>query len=353
LEEIIGADEKHEKIITSISKAYLNGKDLADATRCFIHELFGSYGLVIIDPDHKDLKAMFSKLMIDELEHQTVAGLVNSTLTEYSLTYKPLVKPRTINLFYLEDHHRRKIEGSASTGYKIGERENIDLGTLKKEVLEYPERFSPNVIMRPLYQESILPNIAYIGGPSEIAYWLEFKYLFSHYKTSFPALLVRNSAVILSKSDNWKMKKMIIDFRDLFNEESRLISAYVKIHNSSELNLDIEKKEIETLFNNIFEKLNSNYPSLRNRVFAEKQKAINSLTYLKKKMDKSDRQKYDIEVNQIKGLIEKVFPNGEFQERHESFLSILVQFGAEIIPYLKGSITALDNSIKVITEIKR
>ncbi|HIA35887.1 MAG TPA: bacillithiol biosynthesis cysteine-adding enzyme BshC [Flavobacteriales bacterium] len=348
--EIIGEDKKYEKLFKLISDAYLKQNNLADATRSLVNDLFGSYGLVVLDADHKDLKASFAGIMLDELENRIGEKKVNKTIAKLAPAYKLPVKPQPINLFYLEDHLRTKIEYNGEQGYKIGERSNIDVETLKSELSNNPERFSPNVVLRPIYQEHILPNLAYIGGPSEIAYWLEFKELFEHYKVNFPALIVRKSAVIIGKAANSKIKRLKLDISNLFNEDSQVIKTYVKSQISSAVDLESDKKRVEALYENIHDKLICGYPSLRNRIAAEKKKAINSLTYLKKKMDKADKQKYEIEVHQIHNLIDTVFPNGIFQERHESLLSLLVRYDLELIKYLKETINPLDNSINFISE---
>lgn len=348
--EIIGEDKKHEKLLKLISDAYLKQNNLADATRSFVNDLFGSYGLVVLDADHKDLKASFTGIMLDELENNIGEKEVNKVTTKLSTTYKLPVNPQPINLFYLEDHKRTKIESNKDNSYKIGERNNIDFKTLKAELLNNPERFSPNVVLRPVFQEHILPNLAYIGGPSEIAYWLEFKELFEYFKVNFPALILRKSAVIIGRAGNSKIKRLKLDVYNLFNEDSQVIKTYVKSKIRSEVDLESDKKRLEVLYEKIHDKLLGAYPSLRNRIEAEKKKAINSLTYLKKKMDKADKQNYDIEVNQIQTLIETIFPNGAFQERHESLLSLLVRYDLELIQYLKDTIDPLDNSINIISE---
>ncbi len=350
IDNIIGSDEKYEKLRKIISNAYLKQKTLADATRSFVNELFGSYGLVVLDADHKNFKASFKEVMLEELENRVGEEKVNKTITKLGSTYKLPVNPQPINLFYLEDHKRTKIESNKDNSYKIGERNNIDFKTLKAELLNNPERFSPNVVLRPVFQEHILPNLAYIGGPSEIAYWLEFKELFEYSKINFPALILRKSAVIIGRAGNSKIKRLKLDISNLFNEDSQVIKTYVKGKISSEVDLESDKKRIEVLYEKIHDKLIRAYPSLRNRVEAEKKKAINSLTYLKKKMDKADKQNYDIEVNQIQTLIETIFPNGTFQERHESLLSLLVKYDLELIQYLKDTIDPLDHSINIILE---
>ena len=95
------------------------------------------------------------------------------------------------------------------------------------EINNYPERFSPNVLLRPLYQEKILPNLAYVGGGSEIAYWLQLKSFFNIKKIPFPILKVRDSVLIVSKKNIVKCKKLNIDIIDLFRNSNELNNFYL------------------------------------------------------------------------------------------------------------------------------
>lgn len=195
LKDIIGDTDQAKHIEHLFEKCYLFNANLADATRALMNELFGKYGLVTVDGNDAQLKNIFIPQMQDELLNQP--GNKNITATSKLLEsqrYKSQVNPRNINLFFLEEGVRERIVQSPTGEYEVV---NTDLKFSKEFLIDLlhkqPERFSPNVIMRPVYQETVLPNLAYVGGPGEISYWLQCKSLFDHFTIHYPALIMRSS----------------------------------------------------------------------------------------------------------------------------------------------------------------
>ena len=174
----LGVSKNAAALKDIFEKAYLNHNNLADATRFLANELFKDYGLVIMDANDKALKHLFIPYVKEELLNQTsfkTVSVTNSKLSNISEHYKIQVNPREINLFYLKDNLRERIVFE-DDDYKVLNTNIIfSKFEIQKMILEYPERFSPNVIMRPLYQEVILPNLCYIGGGGELAYWMQLK----------------------------------------------------------------------------------------------------------------------------------------------------------------------------------
>lgn len=203
----LGSSTNANVLKNLFNDAYLKHDNLADATRYLANNLFANYGLVILDADDANLKRAFIPFIKEELEHQTSFKTVQKTIEQLS-DYIIQVNPREINLFYIEDNLRERIIFENDKYYV----NNTKISFTKDEILKLlesnPEKFSPNVIMRPLYQEIILPNLCYIGGGGEIAYWLELKSFFDAINITFPILLVRNSVLLntekqAKKLTNW------------------------------------------------------------------------------------------------------------------------------------------------------
>lgn len=168
-------------------KAYLENQTLADAVRCYMHELFGGEGLVTLDADDAALKSHFLPVIEDELLNQTSGGLVADTTSRLEkLGYHTPVHAREINLFYLADELRERIVREGDTFKVVNTNRQFTEDEIRQEATQHPERFSPNVVLRPLYEEIILPNLAYIGGPSEVPYWLQLKGVFDYFGVPFP-----------------------------------------------------------------------------------------------------------------------------------------------------------------------
>jgi bacillithiol synthase len=165
-------------IIAIMKACYQEGVTIEQATFKLVNELFKDYGLVVLLPDTPLLKKAFIPVIEKELNEGFSYKAVNETAALFPATYKVQASGREINLFYLLDDKRERIE-KTTTGFSVN---NTTLQYTAKEIctelINHPERFSPNVILRPVFQEVILPNIAFIGGGGELAYWMELKKVF-------------------------------------------------------------------------------------------------------------------------------------------------------------------------------
>ncbi len=297
---------------------YKPGRNLSQATRILVNELFKDHGLIILDADDGTLKGHFVDAMKQELEAFKSFEAVsesNSRLEEKG--YSIQVNPREINLFYLEGNSRNRIirEGGQYKSLNTDKQINIE------ELSSHPERFSPNVITRPLYQQAILPNLAYVGGPGEIAYWLQLKEAFETYKITFPILVPRNAALYVDDKSAQKMINMGFEVKDLFDTTESLKSRYLDTLDHPDI--EKESRDIFEVYEVISQKLVEADKSFSG--FVEKEKALLSkqLERISGKLVKATKQKHDTELSQLEKLKEKFFPQGIPQERVWNILNIM------------------------------
>ncbi len=331
-------------------KAYLRNNTLADAVRCYMNDLFGAEGLVCIDGDDPDLKRQFLPIIEDELTNQSTFDIVKKTTADIeSLGYHTQVSPREINLFYLDEQLRERIIEKEGQYHVL----NTDLVFDKESLLEIarssPQKISPNVVLRPLYQEVILPNLAYIGGPSEVPYWLQLKGIFEHYQVPFPILMPRSFVLYVTEANQQKVKKLGLKTEDFFEDDNKLKKRFVAQASTETLTLDDEKTSFEQLFNQILAKATAIDKSLEGAVSAEKTKLLSSLSNLEKRIQKAEERNYESEVSQVLGLKNKLFPNGGLQERHDNFLNFYTN-DSQFIQKLLNTIDAFDYRFNVLVE---
>lgn len=303
-------------------RAYLDFDTLADAVRFYVNALFGDEGVVIIDADNPELKAHFAPVIEQELFENTSNALVEKANEQLNaLGYKSQAFSREINFFYMETGLRGRLVKEES-GFKVL---NTDKAFSPEEVKvllrEHPERFSPNVIMRPLYQETILPNLAYCGGPAEVAYWLQLKGVFDHYRVPFPALMPRNFSMIINKPNVRKLEKLQLSLADLFKATHQLKEEYLGQHGENGFGLEEERKEFARLFEKIKDKAANVDKSLVGFVGAEGAKGFRILEEISKRIKKAEEKTNETALSQIDGLKEKLFPGNSLQERHDNFLT--------------------------------
>jgi bacillithiol biosynthesis cysteine-adding enzyme BshC len=329
-------------------EAYLEHDNLAEATRHLANALFGEYGLVILDADHTDLKRNFIPYIKDELVLQTSHKAVMET-TEKLKDYNIQVNPREINLFYIEDNLRERILFENGK-YKVN---HTKKEFSESEILELlnrnPEKFSPNVIMRPLYQEVILPNLCYIGGGGEIAYWLELKSFFDTVKVTFPMLLVRNSVLLATEKQVKKIDKLEITWSDLFSKQADLVNKKTNDYSEFSIDLSIQKDFLKNQFHYLHAIANKTDQSFSGAVKAQEAKQIKGLENLEKRLLKAQKRKYVDQLERITDLQNELFPNKSLQERQANFSEFYLESGENLIPKLFSRLQPLEQSFEIIT----
>ncbi len=341
---------KNGKYLTQLFKnSYLKHNNLTDATRYLTNELFKDYGLVILDADNADLKKEFIPFAKEELLQQTSFKEVTKTNKTLSENYKIQVNPRKINLFYLTDKLRERIILDGNL-YRIN---NTNITFSKEEILtelkNYPQRFSPNVIVRPLYQEIILPNLCYIGGGGELAYWLELKSYFKKVNVTFPILLLRNSALILNEKQSRKLKKLLVSKNELFLKQHDLIRK--KVTEMSNLDLDFSKQKVflQKQFSHLKEIASKTDKSFIGAVNAQEKKQLKGLNNLEKRLLKAENLKLKNMVNRISEIQNQLFPKQCLQERQVNFSELYLEFGEQLIPSIKENLKPLNLKFSILT----
>ena len=344
----LGSSTNAQEIKKMFKEAYLNHNNLADATRHLANSLFGSYGLVIIDADNADLKRSFIPYAKEELLKQSSHKLVLET-AEKLKEYFVQVNPREINLFFIEDKMRERIlfeEGK----YKIN---NTKTEFTENEILELlennPEKFSPNVIMRPLYQEVLLPNLCYIGGGGEIAYWLELKSFFDAAKITFPMLLVRNSVLLATEKQVRKADKLELSWHDLFSKQEDLINKKTKQLTEFSINLENLKIQLKDQFKDLYTVATKTDESFMGAVKAQEAKQIKGLENLEKRLLRAQKKKLSDILDRITNLQNDLFPNQSLQERQANFSEFYLENGESLIPMIIKQLKPLENQFEVIT----
>jgi bacillithiol synthase len=333
--------------INNIIKEAYQKNDLASATRYLVNALFGHLGLVVIDANETRLKKIFLPQLKKELLDSSGEKYVGSTNAKLeALGYKVQVHPRAINLFYKTKNRRSRIEKISREQWKVLDSEIVwNQDQLVKELEEFPEKFSPNVIVRPLYQEAILPNIAYIGGPGELAYWLQLKSLFEAEGISFPQLVLRDSFLFLSEKSKTKLAKLGLKPEAIFKDRNELTRSIV---NANQVALENEKVQLTDLFRKLELRAKDIDPTLTGSVQSELQKSLNSLDVLEKKMVKALKIKDENKINQLSRILEECFPEGTLQERRDNFFQFQLSSSANLIDQLINIANPSDKTIKIV-----
>ncbi len=302
--------------------AYLKNKKLSDAVRHYVNALFGKEGLIVLDADDHDLKGLLKTVVEEDIFKQVTTSLVETTNKGLeALRYKTQIFCRDINFFYLDDHIRSRIE---KQGYRFTILEtslSFTEDELRNLIEKEPEKFSPNVILRPLYQEMILPNLAYVGGPAEIIYWLQLKNVFDHFTIPFPILMPRNFGMVVDHTLQRKLEKTGLDFIQFFEEKNYLFNHWVLKNTKHNLTVGAERATIHEIYSQLKKRAESIDKTLGPFAAAEGTRIINSLEKIERKLLRAEKRIHAEKLSQIESIKDALFPNGALQERVDNFLN--------------------------------
>lgn len=348
--EIEFSNKKNANQLLQIFKeSYLSKKTYSSAIRYLVYELFKDYDIVVLDPNEKRLKTYFKSIVKNEILKFSTYKIVNETVGKISELYKgkfkPQVNPRKVNLFYIENKKRFRID--FKNGFFNIFNKNYSKEELLKIVEHKPENFSPNVLLRPLYQESILPNLAYVGGGSEISYWLELKDLFVFYKIPFPILSLRCSLLLLNKKDIEQISRNNLSVSDFFEKLDFIEKKYISKKNIGMYDFSNFLKQYNLLFDNQIGQLSKIDKNLNLILSSLKKRHHNDFDNLNKKIIKSLKRVDETSINQIRKLHYKMFPNGVQQERYINFSHFYSIIGIELIDKLYSFVDPFEPKYKV------
>ena len=351
LKDILGDSDRAQEAYQRIERHFHAHDNYGVATLALVNDLFGRFGLVTLNMNRPDFKRAFLPIMREELFEQPSQRYVEKAQKELeALGYSSQAYAREINLFYLRPGHRDRIVHEGDTYRVLNSDLSFTRAAIAAELEAHPERFSPNVIMRPLFQECILPNLAYIGGGGELAYWLERKEQFAHFKINFPMLIRRSSALWIVKGSHKRLQKLDLSVEQLFHEVEALVKEFVREHTENELDLAEEKKQLEALFEAIAAKAESVDPTLAKAVEAEYTRQAKTVDNLEGRLMRAEKQRYEIGINQLRGLREKLFPNGGLQERYDNFLPFYLANGEAFFDTLVEHLDPLEPGLVVFIE---
>ena len=343
LEKELKDEPLGKEIIALAKKAYISGRNLAESTQMLVQELFSSYGLLILNGDDAELKCSMRTIFRKEIEENTLYKTTKEQREYIEQHYgKVQVNPREINLFYLKEKRERILfrDGKYSTADGAL---SFTKEEMFQELQDSPERFSPNAVLRPAYQESILPNIAYIGGNAEIAYWLELKDYFNVIHLPFPILIPRHSMLWLNKKVIKKIEKNGFSYAAIFLPLERFIQGQISINENLSQILETEEKTLALAFDQIEKNAGATDITFAHLVKAEKQRLTKSFQRMKKRLWRAEKKKNTEKIERLTTLYAQVHPHHNWQERQWNFSVFYAEEGKN---WLEKCYEALDPAEK-------
>ncbi|HET9744236.1 MAG TPA: bacillithiol biosynthesis cysteine-adding enzyme BshC [Chitinophagaceae bacterium] len=339
------------ELLNLMRTCYKEGDRIQQSTFKIVNALFGEYGLVVLLPDNEELKRQMIPIFKDDLLQQNASDIVEKTAERLDRTgYKVQANPREINLFYLKENARERIEKRNDHYSILNSQLSFKEDELLKELDEHPGRFSPNVILRGLYQETILPNLVFIGGGGETAYWLQLKDLFNHYKVPFPMLVLRNSFLIVERKWQERIAKLGFTIEDFFLSEQELMSKVVMHESKNDVKLNGALTELQKMYESFKKQAAAVDSTLEKHVEALKLRSVQRLQELEKKMLRAEKRKFTDHQRQINTIKEHLFPGNGLQERYDNFSYFYAKWGRTFIHKLYEHTLNLEQEFVIVIE---
>jgi bacillithiol biosynthesis cysteine-adding enzyme BshC len=339
------------EILKLMKECYEEGDTIQFSTFKIVNALFGEYGLIVLLPDNAELKRLMIPVFRDDLLHQTASDIVEKTAEKLSNAgYKVQANPREINLFYLKDDIRERVIKSDAKFKIQNSKLEFSGDQAIAELNEHPDRFSPNVILRGLYQETILPNLAFIGGGGETAYWLQLKDLFNHYKVPFPMLILRNSFLIVERKWQERISKLGFSIEDFFLSQEELLKRVVMNESKNEIKFNGSLSELEQMYESFKKQASAVDSSLEKHVESLKLQTVHRLQELEKKMLRAEKRKFADQQRQINTIKEHLFPGDGLQERHDNVSYYYAKWGRDFIHTLYEHSLNLEQEFVILQE---
>ncbi len=346
----LGPGAERDRMAELLKACYRPEHTLAQATRLFVNALYGQHGLVILDGDDPALKRLFIPVMQEELLNQVAERSVRYANDKLGPDYKVQAFAREINLFHLRPGHRARItlEGD---GYRVLDGgPHFTMDQLLAELQAHPEHFSPNVLMRPLYQECILPNIAYVGGGGELAYWLQLSWLFQSMQVPMPVLLLRTSAAFLSAKRMAHWKDLGLTVADLFADQGPLQARVAAARVDFRTELDKERTALIGIYASIAATAVAADSTLLGAVEARRSAALRGTERLERSLVRAAKRQQSEVLQRMQVVHQELFPGGGLQERRENILPQLASRGEDYLADLMGKLDPLDARFTLLVE---
>ncbi|MEZ4721862.1 MAG: bacillithiol biosynthesis cysteine-adding enzyme BshC [Flavobacteriales bacterium] len=343
-------DHRYVDVLKDLDLIYSSDKTLAEATRDLVYRVFAETGLVVLDANDHRLKTLFGEFVETEIkEHFSSEALAITNTDLETLGYDRQVTGREINLFWMEENYRSRIVQqsmqlfSTADGLREWTRDE-----LLSQVDSNPQHFSPNVILRPLYQEVILPNIAYIGGPGELSYWLQLKGVFESAKVNMPVVLLRDMFLITDEVAQRKMTQLGLNYADLQRSFDQVLDTLLRSLGTHEAIVESKAKIIEHELDSMMIELEKIYPGLRESADSEKTRILKRLEALRKKVFRADRQGGDVTRDRLEFIFQRTFPNGIPQERISNWMDFFFDF--DKLLQILSICDPLENKLRIIQQ---
>ncbi len=342
--DILGPRSQALDLISTLQGFLTQATNYNSFQRLLVNHLFGKYGIIYFSTDDDALKQELAPIFKKELVEQVSKPLVTAQQEKLrDLSYTDQAYARDINIFYIKDGLRERIE-SIDGSFQVL---NTDITFSTEDIDDHLTHFSPNVVLRPLCQEYLLPNVVYIGGGGELAYWVERKLQFEAFDIPFPILMRRNSAGLISQKQLKSWEQLGFTTEDMFKPTHVIANQFLENSDTS-FDLSVQRTSVEETFASIKALSEQIDKSISSSVDAAKVKELKVIDQLEARIKRSVKQKYDVDLNKLNKVQETISPNGKLQERSDNIVTYISKYGIGLIDDIKDNLDPITDKFTLL-----
>jgi bacillithiol biosynthesis cysteine-adding enzyme BshC len=352
LQRVLPNSEFKKSVLDTLSQAYKPGVSFSQGFVSLLNIFFGEDGLVFVNPNDRRIKRFLSPVFEKEIqEFPKVSQLIIQQSAELEGQYHAQIKTKALNLFYFSKGGRYLIEPRENDFSLRGTRQFITRDELLRTAVEQPELLSPNVALRPICQDTILPTLAYVAGPSEVAYFAQLKPVYAHFGKTMPIIYPRASVTLVESRTEKVLEKYQLDLIEFYGNYQRVNNKVVDM--VSEVKIDEMFNDAQSRIHDVLEEMRFglNYidATLLGALDNTRTKMDTYLGTLKERTVAAQFRRHEIALKQVHRVANTIFPHGNFQERELNISYFLNKHGLPLIEQLKNDVAVDQFKHQLIT----
>ena len=325
-----------------VRDTYRPGTPMLDAFARLLKHLFAGTGLVFMAPDDARLKALAAPLFRREIEdHGTAAEVLEATSARLVVDgYHAQVQTRPTNLFLLADGQRLPLDAEGGTFRLRGTDRTFMQAELLALLDQEPTAFSPNVVLRPLMQDLLLPTVAYVAGPGETAYYAQYKGVYDWAEVPMPLVYPRVSVTLVEGKVQKVLDRYDLAVGDLHTEIDKLFRAVVlaQMTDDVEVAFKAAMQPLHQAINTLKPVIEGVDRSLVKSAEATRAALMKEVGRLKERVIKAEKRNQDVIRDQLEKAMVNLYPAGKPQERALSVLYFLNKYSPALLEDLQAAL---------------